>query len=114
ELAHLSKIGPQDLLKEAKEMDRDSGPDFLSIVRQLLVTVGGDPTGILQQAEDAVRQLKEQHAGFAPGRSQEDARRRLQNVRFATPHPNEKIAGLMARKLDLQEDLAKRVGDVVP
>lgn len=110
----MNKLTSSDPLREANAVDRDSGRDFLSIVRQLLVAVKGDPDGLVQQAEDSVRQLKEQHAGFMAGKSQEDARRRLQNVRFATPRPDEKIVGLTAKKLAVQEDLLKRLGDIVP
>lgn len=102
------------LLRESETIDRESAPDFLGLVRDLLLAVQGDPDGIVHQADDLVRQLKEQHAGFVPGKSQEDARRRLQNVRLATTHPDDRIAGLTAKKLALQENLASRLRDVVP
>lgn len=102
------------LLSVADEIDRDDSPDFLSIVRQLLVAVGGDPDEIVQTADASVRRLKEQHAGFCSDATPEKARRCLQNARLLTPFPDERIAGLTAKKLNLHEDLSKLLGKLVP
>src|SRR5690606_39686071 len=73
-----------------------------------------DPDGVVQKAEQSVRKLKEQHAGFRSGHTREDARRRLQNARLRTPTPDNRSQGLVAKRLELKGKLARALQEAIP
>jgi hypothetical protein len=77
----------------------------LDLLRDLFFRVGEE---LEQEIGDGIRlmaELKQQRAGLKHGPTWDDGRRRLQNPRFRTTYPDERIRVLQARSMDLREEI---------
>lgn len=80
--------------------------DFLE---RLIEELGSELADTLQ----GILELKEQKAGFQPGKTPEDARRRLLSPLLVTTYPRDRRHALVKLRVELRRKLAAAIGPAV-
>lgn len=104
----LLRFNAQDLVREIEKLTSGEHGFLRSVAENIFDELAEDMAAGMR----AVRHLQEQHACQHPGESPEDARRRLQNPKFRTTYPVNAARSLIAMRLELVEELAKRMPEL--
>lgn len=92
--------------------DPEQGSTFV-IAQDLIARVARGLDGELHELVDHVGDLMKKMAGLLPDHTGDDARRRLQNPRLRTSYGKERIKALTAKSIDLREELAGKMKEII-
>lgn len=91
-----------DLVREIVEKASESSPHLLGdLVAKIAEELGDELDAIMGE----IRHLKEVRAGWHPGESAEDARRRLHNPKLNTPYSADRAGALLLKRLKLSDEV---------
>lgn len=99
-----------DLIREILEKASDRSPHLIGdLVGRIAEELGGELAAIM----DEICRLKEVRAGWHPGESAEDARRRLHNPKLNTPYPADRAGALLLKRVKLSEQVTMLVTELL-
>lgn len=84
-----------------------------TIAQSLLERVVVELDGEIVELVEHISELMKKMAGFLPDHTGDDARRRLQNPRLRTTYVSERIRALTAKSIDLREELADKMREII-
>ncbi|WP_338501470.1 hypothetical protein V6R86_01645 [Sphingomonas kaistensis] len=95
-----------DLIRGIVEKSSGRSPHLLGDLVAKVAEELGDELGEIM---DQIGRLKEVRAGWHPGQSAEDARRRLHNPKLNTPYPSDRAGALLLKRIKLSEEVTALV-----
>ena len=99
-----------DLVREIVARSSERSPHLLGDLVTKIAEELGDELGEIM---DEIVHLKEVRAGWHPGESAEDARRRLHNPKLNTPYPADRAGALLLKRLKLSEQVTALVAELL-